>query len=199
MKSLTIILDAAHGEEVPGKRSPDGLFREYKWSRETISKLSVKLKELGYEVFESNPTDREIGLSKRADNANKISRKNKIFISIHSNAAGNGVKWMNATGFSVYTTKGNTNSDYVAEVLMNQFIGDFPELKTRIDMSDGDKDSEEDFTVIQKTNCPAVLIEWMFQDNKNDVNVLMNEKYNNKFVSSMVSAIEIINDKYNEK
>jgi N-acetylmuramoyl-L-alanine amidase len=30
MKKLVIILDPAHGEEVAGKRSPDGLFREYK-------------------------------------------------------------------------------------------------------------------------------------------------------------------------
>jgi len=30
MKNIKIVLDAAHGEEVPGKRSPDGKFREYK-------------------------------------------------------------------------------------------------------------------------------------------------------------------------
>jgi hypothetical protein len=30
MEKLTIILDAAHGEEVAGKKSPDGKFREYK-------------------------------------------------------------------------------------------------------------------------------------------------------------------------
>ena len=39
------------------------------------------------------------------------------------------------------------------------FKSDFPELKSRPDMSDGDLDQESDFTVIYKTNCPAVLIE----------------------------------------
>lgn len=90
MKKITIILDAAHGEETTGKRSPDGRFREYRWSREIISKLKHKLQSLGYEVFESNSTNKEIGLDKRVQNTNKIARSNKIFISIHSDAAGNG-------------------------------------------------------------------------------------------------------------
>ena len=30
MKKYLIVLDAAHGEDTPGKRSPDGRFREYR-------------------------------------------------------------------------------------------------------------------------------------------------------------------------
>jgi N-acetylmuramoyl-L-alanine amidase len=89
MKNFTIVLDAAHGEEVAGKRSPDGLFREYKWSRETIAKLIPALKAQGYKVVESNPTTKEIGLSARANVANKLPER-KIFISLHSDAAGDG-------------------------------------------------------------------------------------------------------------
>lgn len=159
MKNIAIVLDAAHGEEVAGKRSPDGKFREYKWSRDIIEDLTPKLVALGYKVYQSNPTTKEIGLSQRANAANKIAEPKKIFISLHSNAAGNGVTWMNARGYSVYTTKGKTNSDTVAEILMKQFKVNFPELKARTDMSDGDLDTEEDFTVIYKTNCPSVLIE----------------------------------------
>ena len=66
---------------------------------------------------------------------------------------------MNARGYSVYTTKGKTNSDIMAEIIMKQFAIDFPGLKARSDKSDGDLDQEENFTVIQKTNSPAVLIE----------------------------------------
>jgi N-acetylmuramoyl-L-alanine amidase len=91
MKNTTIILDAAHGEEVPGKRSPDGKFREYLWSRERIKELIFDLKALGYEVLESNPTTKEIGLSQRAAAVNAINRPKKIFLSLHVDAAGNGV------------------------------------------------------------------------------------------------------------
>ncbi|MGV8961787.1 MAG: hypothetical protein ACOH2V_00130 [Candidatus Saccharimonadaceae bacterium] len=66
---------------------------------------------------------------------------------------------MGARGYSVYTTKGKTNSDTVAEILMKQFAINFPELRARPDKSDGDLDQEENFTVLMKTNCPAVLIE----------------------------------------
>lgn len=190
MKKLTIILDAAHGAETPGKRSPDGRFREYKWSRDIIDTLKNQLETLGYEVFESNPTDKEIGLSKRVSNTNKIARSNKVFISIHSDAAGNGSDWMLARGYSVYTTPGQNNSDKVAEVILNNLQKDFPELKGRFDNSDGDKDKEANFQVIKGANCPAVLIEWCFQDNKEDVEILLNDKYNERFITSIIKSIE---------
>ncbi len=190
MKDLVVILDPAHGEETPGKRSPDGRFREYKWSREVIIMVGDMLDDLGYKVVSSNASNAEIGLSNRAQIANNVDAKRKVFISIHSNAAGNGSTWMNATGYSVYTTKGKTKSDAFAEELMKSFASSFPELKQRADKSDGDLDTEENFTVIYKTNCPSVLIEWMFQDNKSDVDILMNEEYNKRFAKAIVDAIE---------
>jgi len=189
-KDLTIILDPAHGEETPGKRSPDGKFREYAWSREIIALLVEKLDELGFNVASSNASRKEIGLSARAALANSVPGKRKILISIHSNAAGNGAEWMNARGFSVYTTKGQTNSDKVAEELMKQFTSLFPDFKARMDKTDGDMDIEENFTVILKSKCPAVLIEWLFQDNKEDVKMLLDSSVNDKFISAIVTSIE---------
>ena len=43
--------------------------------------------------------------------------KNCIYISIHVNAAGNGSKWMNATGWSAYTSIGKTAADKLADCL----------------------------------------------------------------------------------
>lgn len=193
MKKITIILDAAHGEETPGKRSPDGTFREYKWSREIIAKLKAILKSQGYEVFESNPSDKEIGLKQRVANTNKINRK-KIFISIHSDAAGNGTKWMEARGYSVYTTPGQNNSDKVAEIILNNIQSNFPELRGRFDLSDGDKDKEANFYVLKGVTCPAILLEWCFQDNKEDVKILQSEEYNNKLIEVLVTSINEVNE-----
>lgn len=193
IKNLTIVLDAAHGEEVPGKRSPDGKFREYKWSREVIKDLSVKLKSLGYTVVESNPTTKEIGLSKRVANTKAVKGR-KIFISIHSDAAGMGKDWMTARGYSIYTTVGQNNSDVIAEIMLKQLAKDIPELKMRADKSDGDLDKESNFTVIAGADCPAVLIEWCFQDNKEDVAILTNPEYNKKLINSLVTSINQINE-----
>ena len=189
MAKFTIILDPAHGKETPGKRSPDEKLREYKWSRERVQELKQALELAGFEVFLTNNTDREIGLSRRAANANKISRKNKILLSLHSNAASNG-GWSNARGYSVYTTKGRTNSDKVAEQILKDFKNNFPELQGRFDKSDGDLDIEENFTVIYKTAFPSVLIEWLFQDNKEDVKLLQNPEYNKRFVDSLVESLK---------
>ena len=41
---------------------------------------------------------------------NTPGKSNVILISIHVNAAGNGTKWLNATGWSCYTSKGQTTS-----------------------------------------------------------------------------------------
>ena len=65
MKKLIIILDPAHGSDVAGKRSPDGLHIEYKWSREICADLKVIFEALGYEVYYTNYLDNEIGLSER--------------------------------------------------------------------------------------------------------------------------------------
>lgn len=45
---ITIILGTAHLKSTPGKRSPDGAFREYKFSRDVCLDIQRTLSELGY-------------------------------------------------------------------------------------------------------------------------------------------------------
>ena len=173
-----VILDNGHGQETPGKRSPDGLFREYRWTREFVIRLKEKLEMCGYTVFDIVPELTDIGLSKRAARANKICDEygvdNCIFISIHCNAAGSDGRWYNASGWSAWTTEGDDNSDRLAEILCEEC--EVEGIKLRKDESDGDKDWEQNFTVIYKTNCPAVLTENMFMDNHSDVEFLNSEE-----------------------
>jgi N-acetylmuramoyl-L-alanine amidase len=42
----------------------------------------------------------------------------------------------------------------------------------RTDLTDKDRDLESDFYIIKHSNCPAVLTENFFQDNKKDVEIL---------------------------
>ena len=57
-------------------------------------------------------------------------------------------QWTEANGFSVYTSKGQTNSDKFAEILLKEFIQEFPDLELRSEPSDKDLDKEENFTVL---------------------------------------------------
>ena len=67
------------------------------------------------------PEDDDIPLSGRVGHISAhcltLGKKNVIVASIHVNAAGNGTKWLNATGWSVFTCSGQTESDRLAECL----------------------------------------------------------------------------------
>lgn len=197
MRKLVIILDPAHGEEVPGKRSPDGKHREYKWSRDICKSLEQELIAHNFKVVFTNTTEQEIGLSKRKNFATNLeisSGEIKFLVSIHNNAAGNGNNWMQARGFEIFTTKGQTVSDKFASIIFKGLEKDFPNIKARKDMADGDEDKEDNFTVLMGSGYYAVLIEWLFQDNQQDVELLANDITNKLFVKSLVTSLEYIDD-----
>ena len=199
MKNRIVIIDNGHGYNTPGKCSPDKSFFEWEWNRMFAKLLKSALDDLGYTTFLIVEEDVDISLSERARRANVIINKygagNCVFISIHCNAAGNG-QWMNATGFSVWTTKGTTNSDKLAECMCNCCE---PEgIKLRKDLTDGDKDYEANFTVIFKTNCPAVLTENLFMDNKSDLAILKSEEGVQKLLNIHVNGIQAYFDAKNK-
>lgn len=193
-KNLTIVLDPAHGRNVAGKQSPDGLHKEYLWSRSAINALKQLLIAQGFPVFVTALDDLEPGLMTRVRKTNAVPGK-KLFISLHNNAAGNGSQWLKATGVEIWTTSGQPQSDVFAEILMREIHTQFPKIAMRTDMSDGDLDKEENFTVLM-CSCPAVLIEWLFQNNHDDVALLNDPATTFKLCQALVAAIIKINDQF---
>ena len=195
-KNIILVFDPAHGADVLGKCSPDGTHREYLWSRERVKTLKAVCTSLGYEVYVTTDSINEPGLSKRKNFATQIRKgQRKHLLSLHNNAAGNGGKWHNARGYSVYTTKGVTKADTCADIIFKQFQKDFPELKGRMYKDvDLERDFEENFTVLMGADYMGVLIEWLFQDNLMDVEILKDPETNKRFEDSLVKAIEKIND-----
>ncbi len=169
--TLTIILDDAHGSDVAGKGSPDGRHREWKWSKFWTSELGKHLNDIGFNVVYSAPEDYEPGLFVRVNRMNKVPAPAFVF-SLHNNAAGMG-EWKNAHGWSLWTTRGVTKSDSCAEMIFNNFMTFIPDLSCRYDMSDGDHDYEANFTVLMSKH-PSVMLEYMFQDNQFDLQLLEN-------------------------
>jgi len=191
-RKLKVILDPAHGSDTAGKCSPDKSHFEWKWSRERCKKIKQLLQEQGFSVYYTNDGDTEIGLTKRATSANTLCKGKEgefLLISPHNNAAGMGDKWMTATGFSVYVANtASSNSKSFANILLDEFKYFFPKVKNRGLL-------QANFTVISATNCPAVLIEFLFQDNKEEVEMLKKLTVNDKFEESVVYAVM----KYNKK
>ena len=176
-----IILDAGHGIDTAGKRSPDGRFREYKFNRIIVNAVAEHLRLRGYEVHILVPEEEDIPLPERVLRANKLTCQigcpiqHTIIISIHANAAGNGSRWMNGRGWSVYTCLGHTLSDELATCLFNAARKHLPGHRLRADYSDGDPDLEESFYILRHTYAAAVLTENLFYDNPEDLAFLESE------------------------
>ena len=191
---MRILLDAGHGIDTLGKRSPDGAFLEYKWNREVAELVYNLLEERGWDVDFVVAETNDIPLKTRVRRINEVcsfmGAENVLLLSIHSNAAGMGDKWMNAQGWSAYTTKGVTKSDAVAKCLYDAFEEEFKDRKIRRDMSDGDPDWEEDFYIIKKTSCAAVLLENFFYDNKEECQWLLQDVNKKRIAKAIIKGIE---------
>lgn len=194
MKHLYILIDNGHGVDTKGKRSPDESILEYKYTRDIATAIYTKL--LDYPNIHPiliTPEQQDIPLKTRVERINSYCKlygaKNCIMISLHLNAAGNGTKWMAGRGWECYTTPSNNNSDRLATYLYFYASSIFTNQKIRVDYSDNDPDKEANFYIIKGANCPAVLTENFFMDNKTDAKYLLSEQGFNNIVDVHVQAI----------
>lgn len=188
---MKILIDNGHGVDTAGKRSPDGRLREYKYAREIAERIVSELKARGYDAERIVTEESDISLQERCNRVNKVCRsvgvKNVILVSVHCNAAGDGSKWMTGRGWEAYTSKGQTNADKLADCLYE--AAGAAGLKLRTDYSDGDMDKESGLYILKHTQCPAVLTENLFQDNKEEVEYLLSDEGRQTIVTLHVNGI----------
>lgn len=190
MGKLFLVLDCGHAATTAGKRSPDGRFLEYEYNRRLGKEIGKRLTELGINwcfTYDTEET-KDLSLTERANVANRFSKlygaSNVLFISIHHNAAGDGKDFVKASGFEVYTTKGDTVSDKYADVICEEAEKVLKPLGRKVR---GHK--EHNFTVIYKTVCPSVLIEYGFFTDKEEMEWLMTEEGLNACTELTINAI----------
>ena len=190
---MKILIDNGHGLNTPGKHSPDGTFREAIYTRQIAQRIVSDLQDRDYDAELLVPEDDDISLIERVRRVNAacflLGKQNVILVSIHVNAAGNGSKWLNATGWSVYTCMGQTESDKLAECLCQAAIKNFPGRRIRTDMSDGDFDWEEGFYILRKSLCPAVLTENFFMDSRSDLEYLQSKAGKRAIIDTHIEGI----------
>ena len=189
---MKILIDNGHGKNTPGKRSPDGKFTEYLYAREIAEAIEGELKFLGLDAERIVTETEDISLAERARRANdicgRLGAENVVLVSIHCNASKNG-EWGKARGWSAYTSKGKTKSDELATMLYVEAAKNFAGQTLRKEFSDGDPDWEEDFYVLRKTKCPAVLTENFFMDNEQDLAYLTSEEGREAIIRTHVAAL----------
>jgi N-acetylmuramoyl-L-alanine amidase len=204
MSNYKWLLDAGHGGILNGVyttgpkkmwKFPDGLTSMEGVTNRKITAFLYKLLQsagidfaLVYDEIIDTPLETRVAL------ADKLFAKDKrcIYLSIHSNAGvdrdgdGNG----DAKGFEIFTSKGQTKSDLIAEIFCNTYKTKYPNHQFRTDKVDGDADKEADFYVLRKTDCPSLLVENLFFDNREEAVYLLSEKGQQELANCMFEAIK---------
>lgn len=190
---MIILLDAGHGGlingvyQTKGKRSPiweDGsqLF-EGEFNRWIVNNLAERLSLRAIPYVLICPEQRDVTLKTRVQRANKYAGEDCLYVSVHSNAGG-------GSGFEIFTSEGNTESDKVANFFAEEFVKEFPQSRLRADLRDGDYDKDRNFYVLRYTKMPAVLTENFFMDNEAECrNILLSPVERAKIVDFHERAI----------
>lgn len=175
---MKVLLDNGHGSNTPGKRSPDGKLMEYAYTREIAGLVFHGLRNEGIDAQLLVKEEIDVPLSERVRRVNEecsaLGKSNVILVSLHCNAAGDGTRWMGASGWEIYTSPGKTKADRLAECIYSSASLWLPETtKFRTDFIDSDPDKESSFYILKHSKCPAVLTENLFMDNIGDCHFML--------------------------
>jgi N-acetylmuramoyl-L-alanine amidase len=178
---VKIVIDAGHGPETPGKRSPDGSLWEYQFNSAVARFLADELLHgyEGVEILFTHADDRDVPLKERTDRANAWGAD--LFVSIHANAYGDG-GWNEAKGIEtyVYTTR-PAAALKLAEAVHRNLI----RATGRPDR--GVKTAN--FHVLRETKMPAILVECGFMTNRQEVAFLKCDEYRRKCATAIAGGI----------
>jgi N-acetylmuramoyl-L-alanine amidase len=204
------LLDAGHGgmtasgmyTTTPAKMHvfEDGLtFYEGVNNRAIVDKLVPMLQRLKIDFDLVYDQVADTPLSKRVATANRIHAESNarcIYLSVHSDAMPDGMHGK-GSGYGIYTSIGRTDSDIIGQIFSDMYRTHLKDTdgyryRQRQDLRDGDSDIEENFYVLRKTNCPAILIENLFFDNRKEAEFLLSDKGRQRIADAMLLAIVAI-------
>ena len=179
---MKIVIDAGHGPETPGKRSPDGSLREYQFNSVVARYVADELLHgyEGVEIMFTHADDRDVPLKERTDRANAW--RADLFVSIHANAAGNGANWNSAQGIETYVY---ITRPPAAVKLANAVQRRLVEVTGRPDR--GVK--AENLHVLRETKMTAILVECGFMTNREECELLKTDSYRRKCAAAIVQGI----------
>lgn len=186
----TIFIDDGHGENTPGKQTPDGT-KENTFNRKTAVKVKNLAEDRGFRTTFTAPEIKDVKLSTRAGRANTAFKKLKkkypdqdpeklaVFVSIHYNAHGD--DWNGAEGIETYHYPGSTQGKKLATAVHTELIKGTPQQDRGV--------KSANFYVVRKTLMPAILIEAGFMTNKEEADLMTDESYQTETAKEIVDGI----------
>lgn len=206
------ILDPGHGGiingeyQTAGKRSPywpnhdielEQLY-EGEFNRDVVYRIAESLhdEKINYHIVADEYEDTTLG--SRTRQANRIYDEygnSCIYVSVHANYAGTYEDpKLSAHGWEVFTSPGETQSDFVADIFYESMQDMFPDHTFRPGLGDGDVDKEAKFYVLVHTKMPAILTENFFMSNIDECELLLSEDGRYQISQAHLDAIYRIED-----
>lgn len=188
---LRIAVDAGHGPNTAGKRTPDGSMREFHFNSVVARYVRDLLAEYDgvKTMFTHDDTGgRDVPLDERVMTA--LGWRADVFVSIHANAFGDG--WNDANGIETYTTTDrDAPSTKLAAKVQAQLI-EATGLRDRgVKAADfrvlwGSASNSDEY----RSTVPArILVECGFMTNRAEAKLLKSDEYRRKCAEAIVAGI----------
>lgn len=174
-KPPVVCIDAGHGAETAGKCSPDGSYYEHEFNLDVARRVKEHLERCGVRVVMTREDEHDVSLKERCRIAN--GENAGLFLSVHSNAAGekgwykaeDGFLWNTAQGWSAHIVARGGKAEQLAGHIRAFAV---PMLRCR------DRGVEvSNYQVLRDTGMPAVLIEHGFHTSRAEVEKLKTDAY----------------------
>ena len=186
-----VIIDAGHGGEDGGAIGINGCL-EKDINLSMAKKLQAMLSGIGIKCILTRTEDillydrnvdyegrkKKLDMDARLNIAN--SYDNVIFISVHQNS----FPQERYNGTQIYYSPNDPQSANIAHTLQNSIKSNLQPDNNRIS-----KASDGKIYLLDKLNCPAVLIECGFISNRSECVLLCDEAYQSKFCSVIASTV----------
>lgn len=177
----TVCLDPGHGPDTVNG-SPDGSYKEREFAWDMYTRIRPLLERHGVNVICTRTDDTKPSLTARCEVSNKAGAD--LFVSLHSNADG-GSGWGTARGLLVYTSSGpmTAKRNVAATAIVNRAH------EAGVLLHGSGVAHQIEYTVLAKTDAPAVLIEYGFHTNQEDIGLLKDSSYRDKLAEATAKGV----------
>lgn len=174
LKDLTIGLDAGHGGEYPGARSPSGLL-EKDINLDLVLKAADMLRAKGAKVVLTRDGDTGPSMTERK----RIWREARVdlAVSVHNNASGNPLKPL---GTSAYYK--HISNRALADAIHRSMLG--------LGLANFGLTGNFNFSLNGPTDYPNALVEVLFMSSLPEAELLADPEYRTRLAAAIVKGIE---------
>ena len=169
-----VFIDPGHGGSDPGAVANG--YKESEINLQIAKKVESKLKAKGIQVKMSRTDNTFVALSTRASMANNYGAD--AFVSIHQNSS----TATSAYGIESYYSTRKTKDKPLASTIQNKMVS-----------ATGDRNRgvlAGNFTVINRSNMVATLLETGFISNKSDASKISDSSYQDKLATAIANGVE---------